>query len=113
MTDTHTAPIDDMGTPRTSEPGSEELRDLVIKSIKWSEVVYKQNKSIKKHLKWMSIMSTVRLLLVLVPIVLGIIYLPPLLSDVWDEYQSLLGIQGTVPNSEAINALFDQFGSQQ
>ncbi|PIR76800.1 MAG: hypothetical protein COU32_00100 [Candidatus Magasanikbacteria bacterium CG10_big_fil_rev_8_21_14_0_10_42_10] len=98
-------------TPEVSEvPPVDDLIDLMKKNIAWSAAIYKQNKSIQKSLRWMSIMGYVRVGIFLVPIILGIIYLPPLLSGVWDQYQSLIGLGGGANlDSQSVRNLLDQF----
>ncbi len=90
-----------------------ELKDLMIKSIKWSEAVYNQNKKIQRNMMWMSVAGFIRLFLILVPLIIGIIYLPPLLSGVWAQYQSVLGIGGGSVgiDTHSVKTLLEQFGS--
>jgi hypothetical protein len=97
---------------KSKQGSNAELKGLMIKSIQWSEAVYNQNKKIQNHLRWMSIMGFLRLFIILIPIIIGIIYLPPLLSGVWSQYQSLLGIgSGGIPvDSDSLRTLIDQFG---
>lgn len=101
--------------PEIVEPVSddkhEEMKDLLIKSIKWSEAVYHQNKKIQSHLRLMSIMGIVRLCIILIPLIIGLIYLPPLLSGAWTQYQSLLGVSPGALDNESMKMLLEQFGS--
>ena len=96
----------------TSTSSHEELIDLMKKNIAWSEAVYNQNKKIQKHLRWMSIMGYVRVAIFLIPIILGIIYLPPLLGGVWDQYQSIIGLGGNTSfDADSVRSLIEQFSS--
>jgi hypothetical protein len=99
-------------TSTTSDVTTRELKDLLVKSIKWSEAVYNQNTKILRHMRWASVMGTLRLIIILIPIILGIIYLPELLSGMWDQYQSALGISGHIPDNETLRVLIDQFEAQ-
>lgn len=45
---------------------------------------------INKYIAWQQIFSWVRFLLVFVPIIIGFIYLPPLLRDAYNNYLQLL-----------------------
>ena len=61
----------------------------------------------------MVIGNYMRLLLIVAPIIIGIIYLPPLMSSLWEQYSSMLGLQG-VPLTD-IGEIFKQLrgtGSQ-
>ncbi len=93
-------------------PEHEEIKDLLIKNIKWSEAVYNQNKKIQSHLRWMSIAGFLRLFIILIPLIIGIIYLPPLLGEVFSQYQSLLGGGSGLPvDGESMKMLMEQFGN--
>ncbi len=71
--------------------GEENLKELVEKSIKWTQVVYEQNQKIKHRITMMVIGSYLRLLLIVVPIIFAVIYLPPLLRPMFEQYSALLG----------------------
>jgi len=73
------------------------LKELVEKNIKWSQVIYEQNKKIKSRLTWMVVGSYLRLAIIIIPIILALIYLPPLLKGVFSQYSSLLGGLGGAP----------------
>ena len=101
---------DSSETPVESLDSYAELVDLIKKNIALSDALYKQNVKIHKKLKWMSIMGMVRFFIFLVPLILGIIFLPPLLGGVWEQYQSLLGISTSSGlNIESFKALIEQF----
>lgn len=70
----------------------EELKKLLEKNIELTEQILKLTKSIKHFITFQKFMSFVYLLIIVVPIVLSIIYLPPLLSGFFRQYQELLGV---------------------
>ena len=72
-----------------------EIKELIEKNIKWSQVIYNQNKKIKHRMTMLVVGNYLRLLLIIVPIILGIIYLPALFGDMWQQYGSTLGLDGT------------------
>ncbi|MBD3310873.1 MAG: hypothetical protein GF349_00015 [Candidatus Magasanikbacteria bacterium] len=73
---------------------SDDLEILIKKNIKWSQIIYEQNKKITKRMTWMVIGNYLRLLIIVVPIVLGIIYLPPLIDQMLQSYTEILGVGG-------------------
>ena len=77
-----------------------ELKELIEKNIKWSQVIYNQNKKIKRRLTMMVIGSYVRLILILAPIILGIMFLPALIDQYISQFGTLLG-------GESGTALYD------
>jgi len=70
----------------------DELKKLLEKNIELTEEILKLTRSIKNFITFQKFMSLIYLLLIVVPIVLSIIYLPPLLSGVFKQYQEFLGI---------------------
>lgn len=83
------------------------LKDLVEKNIKWSQIIYEQNRKIKHRLTLMVVGSYLRLAIIVIPIILGLIYLPPLAKDLWEQYNQVLGgaTGGSLPINEIINSI--------
>jgi hypothetical protein len=91
----------------------EELKKLLEKNIELTEEILKLTKSIKHFITFQKFMSFVYLLIIVVPIVLSIIYLPPLLGGVFKQYQELLGVgspagvtdlfKGGIPSLDNLN----------
>ena len=67
------------------------LKELIEKNLKWSQIIYEQNRKINNKLLWSAAANWLRLLVIVVPIVLALIFLPPLLKNVWSQYSDLLG----------------------
>ncbi len=92
------SPVSSHGTTtvtHTSQASEhEKLTVLIEKNIKWSQVIYNQNRKIQRRLSWIVFGSYLRLFLILIPVILGIIYLPPLISDFWAQYGSAVGASG-------------------
>lgn len=92
------------------------LKALVEKNIKWSQVLYEQNKKIKRRLTLMAVGSYLRLALILVPLLIAFIYLPPLFSQFWSQYSNLLGgagASGIVGEGTQINEILGQISGDQ
>ena len=71
-----------------SEPS---LKELIEKNLKWSQIIYEQNRKINNKLLWSAVANWLRLLIILMLIILAFIFLPPLLKNVWSQYSDLLG----------------------
>ena len=82
-----------MDEKNTAEEAGQ-VKKLLEKNLKLTEEIYKMSKSIKSFMMWQKIFGFLKILIIVVPIVLGIIYLPPLLKNVLGQYQDLLGIGG-------------------
>ncbi len=74
--------------PVKAEPS---LKELIEKNLKWSQIIYEQNRKINNKLLWSAAANWLRLLVIVVPIILAFIFLPPLLKNVWSQYGDLLG----------------------
>jgi hypothetical protein len=61
-------------------------------AIQLSEKLLEDNRKIKYRITMMTIGSYLRLLLFLAPIIIGIIYLPPIFKDILEQYKSILNI---------------------
>lgn len=70
-------------------PNLSELAELIKKNIALNEKVLLDTKRICHYIKWQNIWTTVRFLLIAIPIVLGFLYLPPLIKDYLSEYSSI------------------------
>jgi hypothetical protein len=75
------------------------LKELMEKNLKWSQIIYEQNRKINNKLLWSAAANWLRLLVIVVPIILAFIFLPPLLKNVWSQYGDLLG-KAPVSNSK-------------
>ena len=87
-----------------------ELRKLVQKNTEMTQEVLSVVKSIKKYIIWQRVFGILKLLIILVPIVLGIIYLPPLLKGAIDQYKEIIDITVDPVNNinlDSIKTLID------
>ncbi len=92
----------------------DDLKSLVEKSIKWTEVVYEQNKKIKYRLNLIIWGGILKWLIILVPTILGIVYLVPLLTPYWKEYSGLLsGTNNGAVKTEQLNNVLQGVSSSQ
>lgn len=69
-----------------------ELRELLEKNIKLSEDVLALSQKINSFVMWQKVFGVVKTLVIFIPLFLGALFLPPLLKDVLDSYQELLGV---------------------
>lgn len=73
-----------------TEKRPDELIELLRLSLDRNEEILKISRDIKKYMRWQNIWGTLRLLLILGPVILGFIYLPPLIDQYIESYKSLL-----------------------
>ncbi len=91
-------------TPKTD---TEMIKELLEKNLKWSQIIYEQNRKINNKLMWSAIFSWFRVLLILVPLILAAWFLPPLLKNLQNTYGGLLGGKtvSVEPNTKSIDQL--------
>ncbi|PIR92523.1 hypothetical protein COU01_01250 [Candidatus Falkowbacteria bacterium CG10_big_fil_rev_8_21_14_0_10_44_15] len=71
--------------------GPSTLEELVRKNLELTQELQKQMGSVRRYLFWQRLTSIFYLIIIVGPIIIGIIYLPPLLKNVIAPYQELLG----------------------
>lgn len=54
----------------------EEQNELLRRNLELGEKILEETAYIKKYIKWQQVWATVRLLILIVPIILGFLYLP-------------------------------------
>ncbi len=67
-----------------------ELKALIQKNIALSEEIAENLSHVRRFIKWQNIWATVRLLVIVIPLVIGFFYLPPLIREYLGNYSSLL-----------------------
>lgn len=65
----------------------DELEILVRQNMQWNQLIYQESQRTRKRLGWMAFGSWVKLFLILLPIILGIIFIPPFIREAKDWYE--------------------------
>ena len=91
-----------------------ELQKLLKQNLEISKDLYEMTKKIKRWVTMQRVWSIVKILIILIPIVLGAIYLPPLISQwfepVKDLYGNVLNLnQQAEQQQDLIQKVTDQF----
>lgn len=84
------------------------MRDLLEKNLKWSQIIYEQNRKINSKLLWITVAGWVRVTIILIPLIAAAIFLPPYLREIKENYgQWISTLQGGKQASvnELINLL--------
>ena|SRR3989338_6941586 len=71
----------------------EEIKKLLEENLKYSKEIYSMTKKIKGYITFQKVMSVIYILLIVVPLILSIIYLPPLINSVFSQYKDILGLE--------------------
>jgi hypothetical protein len=75
------------------------LKELIEKNLKWSQIIYEQNRKINNKLLWTAIAEWLKVFLIVAPIVLAILFLGPMFKNLMSQYSDLLG--GNTPNTSS------------
>jgi len=67
----------------------EEQNKLLQRNLILSQEILKKTEAIRVYIKWQKIWSTVRMLIILIPLIIGFIYLPPLIKNYLAQLSSL------------------------
>lgn len=68
---------------------TEQQIELMRRNLEISEEILKKTEYIKSYVKWQKIWSIINVLLIVIPIIIGIVYLPPLIKNYLDNFTSL------------------------
>lgn len=72
-------------------PGnSMQIVELLEKNLAMTQEILKITKSIKSYLFWGKIYGAIKFIIIIVPLILGAIYLPSILKNLFGQYQGLL-----------------------
>ena len=70
---------------------NEEIKKLLKKNLELTEEIHGMVKSVKRYVIWQRVFSILKILIILVPIILGIIYLPPIAKRAYEQYKEIMG----------------------
>lgn len=85
---------------------SSQLQVLLEKNLKLSNEILGLTKKINTWLLWQRVWGTLKFLLIIIPLLWSLIYLPPILKSVLGQYQDLANVKGTVTGPEILQQLF-------
>jgi len=77
-----------------SQSLEEDIKRLAEETKALAQENYHLLRKIHRHLLWDQVMSVVKILLIVVPMILAYFYLAPMLKGVFSTYGNLLGITG-------------------
>lgn len=97
----------------TKLANQERLEQLLQENIKLTQEIHRMSKRVNRYVTVQNILSVVYLFLIVVPLIVGALYLPSFMKNVVEPYQKLLesgnNLQNAVNNpSSAIDDVFRQ-----
>lgn len=79
----------------------DEVKTILEENLRLAKETNEMVRKIKKHIAWQKAISVFYLLMFVIPLILSLIYLPPLLSGVFSQYSQLLGTVQPAANPAA------------
>jgi hypothetical protein len=70
----------------------EEIKNMLAQNLKMTQEIYSITKKIHRNMIWQQVFGFIKVLIILIPVILGIMYLPPLLEQVIKQYNDLAGM---------------------
>jgi len=86
-----------------------QVGELLEKNLKWSQIIYEQNRKINRKLFISSLFGWIYFIIIVAPLILAVWFLPPIFKNLYGQYQGLLGggSMGTA-TSQPVNSSLDQ-----
>lgn len=69
---------------------SEDVAALLRENLEMSREIRAMVRHINNYVAWQRIFGWIKVLLIVIPLIIGVLYLPPLLKDIFSQYESLL-----------------------
>ena len=84
--------------PKNVSDQQKELQEILKQNLQYSKSLYAMVRKVNRWIIWRRVFGVIKILIILIPIILGIIYLPPLLKEMLAPYneifQQLRGVKG-------------------
>ncbi|PIT88055.1 MAG: hypothetical protein COU29_03515 [Candidatus Magasanikbacteria bacterium CG10_big_fil_rev_8_21_14_0_10_36_32] len=77
----------------------ENLRELLEKNLKWSQIIYEQTRRLNRQLFWNSIFGWVKLIIIIAPLVVGVWYFWPSIKNVQQQYVDIIELMNNTTSS--------------
>ena len=89
-------------------PLSSELKNLLTENLQLTREIHALTKKINHWIVWQRVWLVFKIIIIVVPLILGILYLPALLQDIFGPYQKLLDSGSNGNQQDLIQQLLNQ-----
>lgn len=85
---------------------TEQLKKLMAENLKYNRAIFADTQKIRRYMFWRLVMNIIWLIIILTPIILALIYLPPVLREAYQSYQEVVtGGQGALDLLNQLNKM--------
>lgn len=67
-----------------------EIKSLLEENLRLTKEIHQMSRKVNRYVAFQKVLSIIYILLIIVPIILSIIYLPPLIGNIISPYQEIL-----------------------
>jgi hypothetical protein len=82
---------------------SEDINDLLRDNLRLNKEMHGMLRDIKRYILWSRAWTAIKIIIIVIPIILGIIYLPPMAKEWVNKYRSWFSWGQTAPSSRGVN----------
>ena len=87
----------------------EKIKELLTNNLKWSQIIYEQNRKINRKLFWASFFDYLKIALIVIPLVVGFFYLLPGINNLLNAADIFSGGKdGTSEQGASLDAFLNQ-----
>lgn len=72
--------------------GHGKIQELLEKNLKWSQILYEQNRKLNRKLLWLAISGWFRFFVIAIPLGFAVWYLPPVIQKVSPAFEQMLDL---------------------
>lgn len=80
----------------------EDLKKILEQNLEINQKVLETVSYIKRYIIFQKIWGVIKIFIVIIPIIIGIIYLPPLLKGLFEPFRNVFGVMDSVSGVENI-----------
>ena len=86
----------------SSKTENNRIEELLERNLELTEEIHLMTKKITRFVFWQKVLGALNILIIVVPLILGVIYLPPLLKTVAGQYLKLIEESGGASSLESL-----------
>ncbi|MBT4723223.1 hypothetical protein HN958_04300 [Candidatus Falkowbacteria bacterium] len=69
----------------------EELLKLLKKNLEFSKEIHEDLQKVKRYIMWQRVFGVIKVLVIVIPVAIGLIFAVPYLSSTMDQYKEIMG----------------------
>ncbi len=101
--------VAEKSTPVVTKTEHDVIKDLLEKNLKWSQIIYEQNRKIHSKMMWTAVAGWIRVFLILLPLIWALWYLPGIIQDFQNNYGGFFGAKSATSTASSANSMEQLF----